>query len=484
MKDCDVIVIGSGIGGLSCAGILAGRGLSVLVLEKNINPGGYLTSFKRKGFIFDSTVDCFSGMDECGAIRHLLKELDVENKIEFIRVDPIRESIFPGIKIKTWSNVNVYIESLKELFPAEKNIEGFFKKMEEIYNDINTWAGGILHNVDNKSTFPTVLLKYGGITYRSLLNSYLYDERLKSILSDRCSFLGLPPSKISAVSMALLLMSYFISGAYRPIGGCQKLSDVLVEGIKKKGGNIFFEKEVSKIIMEGSRAVGVTTGDGASYTAHYVVSNIDYAKTFFMLGGNYIFEAQNTLQEFGVSPSFFILYIGAKTDLSFLGASSSIGYFPSYDMEKAFDFKNSFSENTPIGLTIPTVMDSSMSPYNSHSIAVHELTDYAYSKSWKEEKEKVSELILNKAEKIIPNLKKQAVHIEAATPATLERYTANFRGAAYGWQQLPWLRPVKTMVANLYLAGHWGGLGGGVIAATYSGLKTAKEILKQSMYKI
>ncbi|MBI3397769.1 MAG: NAD(P)/FAD-dependent oxidoreductase [Deltaproteobacteria bacterium] len=484
MKDYDVIVIGSGMGGLSCAGILASRGLRVLVLEKNPNPGGYLTSFKRKGFIFDSAVDCFSGMDEKGAIKYLLKKLEVEDKIEFIKIDPIRESIFPGMRIKTWSDVDVYVESLKELFPTEKNIDGFFRKMEEIYNDINIWAAGILQDGDNKSTFPAVLIKYGSLTYKNLMDNYLYNEKLKSVLSDRCFFLGLPPSKISAISMAVLLMSYFISGAYRPVSGCQRLSDVLVHGIKKKGGSIFLKKEVTKIITENNKAIGVVTSDGTSYTAQHVVSNIDYMQTVSMLGDKYIFESQNILNEFEISPSFFILYVGAKIDLSFLGTSSSIGYFPSYDIEKAFDFTKSFTDNTPVGLTIPTIIDSSMSPQNSHSIAVHELTDYAYSKSWKEAKEKISERILRKVEKIIPNIKKQIIHIEAATPVTLERYTANFKGAAYGWQQLPWLRPIKSRIVNLYLAGHWDGLGGGVIAATYSGFKTAKEILKQSLYKI
>ena len=93
-------------------------------------------------------------------------------------------------------------------------------------------------------------------------------------------------------------------------------------------------------------------------------------------------------------------------------------------------------------------------------------------------------MLLKKAERIIPGLSKQDLYLEAATPATLERYTANYRGAAYGWKPIPWLRNIKTAVKNLYLAGHWDGLGGGVITATYSGFKTANEILRQKAAKI
>ena len=479
MKDYNVVIIGSGIGGLVCAGILANKGLNVLVIEKNQGPGGYLTSFKRKGFIFDSAVDCFSGLDESGAIRRLLKELGLESEIEFINVDPIRESIFPGIRVKTWSSVSRYIEDLKTLFPSEKKIDSFFEKMGEIYSEISRWASGIIQFKEGNTDFTNIFLKYGRLTYKDLMDDYLYDERLKSILSDRCSFLGLPPSKISAISMISLLMSYFMSGAYRPVGGCQKLSDLLVAGIKKKGGQIIFKSEVSRINRRGNRVVSVMTTNETEYCADFYVSNIDYINTFSMLGEKYIFEAQEKFNEYGISPSFFILYIGTKADLGLLGNSSSIGYFPSFDMEGAFDFKNSFTETTPIGLTIPTISDHSMAPRNSHSIMVHHLTDYAYTKSWKEEKKRLSEVIIRMAEKVIPGIRDQAVHIESASPFTLERYTANIRGAAYGWQPVPGVRPIKTGIENLYLAGHWHGLGGGIIAATYSGFITAREILRQ-----
>lgn len=480
MKDYVAIIIGSGIGGLVCAGILASRGVRVLVLEKNPNPGGYLTSFKRKGFTFDSAVDCFSGIDEAGAIRYLLKELDAEENIKFVKVDPIRESIFPGMRIKTWGDINAYIENLKELFPAEGGIDNFFKKAGEIYHEISLWVNELTQLNVNKETFPAVFLKYGGVTYKNFMDNYLHDERLKSVLSDRCSFLGLPPSRISAISMILLLTSYFISGAYRTAGGCQKLSDALVYGIKKKGGHVLFNKEASKIITEGSMAVGIMTDDGTEYTADFIVSNIDYIKTSYMLGNQESISAsKEKLGEYGISPSFFILYIAAKIDLGFLDSSSSIGFFPSFDMEKAFDFRNSFTEDTPIGVTIPTIADHSMAPERCHSIAVHELTDYSYTVSWKQEKQRLSEKVVAKVEKIIPWIKNCITHMEAATPFTLERYTGNFRGAAYGWQQVPWLRPIKTGIDNLYLAGHWDGLGGGIIAATYSGLKTAKDILRQ-----
>src|SRR3989338_5312927 len=244
MKDYDVVIIGGGIGSLACAGILASEGVKVLVLEKNPAAGGYLTSFKRKGFTFDSAVDCFSGGDKDGAITYLLKKLGVEEEVNLIKIDPVRESIFPGMRVKTWSSINAYI-----------------------YSGITGWANEMMQSRGDKPALPSVFLKYGGITYKNLMDDYLCDERLKSVLSDRCQFLGLPPSRTSAINMSSLLMSYFISGAYRPAGGCQKLADALVKGIKQKGGHIIFNKEASRIITDNNSAAAVADADGTEYTA-------------------------------------------------------------------------------------------------------------------------------------------------------------------------------------------------------------------------
>jgi phytoene dehydrogenase-like protein len=85
---------------------------------------------------------------------------------------------------------------------------------------------------------------------------------------------------------------------------------------------------------------------------------------------------------------------------------------------------------------------------------------------------------LDKSARIFPDLGRRLVHCEAATPATLERYTRNHRGAAYGWDQVPHLARVRHGIRNLHLAGHWAETGGGVLAAAFSGMQVAARILR------
>jgi phytoene dehydrogenase-like protein len=485
VKDSDVIIIGAGIGGLICAGLLVSKGVRVLVLEKNQVSGGYLSSFDRGNFRFDSAVDCFSGLDGKGVIRYVLRALEVEDEIKFVRVNPIRESIFPGLKVIVDGNLKVYVENLKRLFPYEKKgIDGFFCRMSQIYKNITGWSEKLLYEKD-ESIIPTTLLKYSNHTYEDLLDEYIKNEKkLKAVISDRCPFLGLSPSKVSAVNMCALMMSYFESGAYRAIGGCQKLADTLVKGIKKKGGLVLFKKEVESIKLEKNKVSGVSVLDGTEYTGDFIVSNIDFIGTFTkLLKGDFSNGIKEKLRNPEISSSFFILYIGTDKDLTFLQNSSSIGYFPSFNMESFFGSSHSFKESSSFGITIPTISDRTMAPPGCHSISVHEMADYSYTDSWKEKKHELTSKVLKKAEKVLPGLQKNIMHLEAASPVTLERFTSNFKGAAYGWQQLPGKKNLNSKISNLYIAGHWGEMGGGILASAYSGFKAAKDILKRLSFQ-
>ncbi len=481
MNDFDCIIIGSGIGGLTAAGRLASKGIKVLLLEKNPRAGGYLQSFKRKGVVFDSSIDCFSGLDEHGPISILLRSLEVDNEIEFIRVDPIRTSIFPGITVHVHAEIDLYIEELKRLFPREApGIEKLFGVLGAIYDDIRAWADSVT-GLKRDERMPGNIIKYSDATYSELLDCHISDPSLKAILSDRCPFYGLPPGKVSAVAMTALIMSYFDSGAYRVRGGSQGLADVIVKGIRKKGGRVLFNKEVVEILTDGDTATGVKTADGEEYTSKCVLSSLDFLKTYRDLigAGKNVSERALSQPLPRVSSSFFILYAAAELDLSGLGASSSIGIYPTFDMESNFTPSASFHPETTTGLTIPTILDPSMAPKGLHSVTAHEMVDASYTDSWSEAKDRLTERLLAKVEKVLPGLKESSIHIEAATPATLERYTGNTGGAAYGWMQVPGLRPLKTFMGNLHFAGHWEGIGGGVVAAAYSGLRAANRVAER-----
>ncbi|HYL79228.1 MAG TPA: NAD(P)/FAD-dependent oxidoreductase [Candidatus Acidoferrum sp.] len=475
----DAVVIGSGIGGLACAGMLAAQGRRVVVLEQAAVPGGYLTSFQREEFTFDSAVDCIAGLEPEGLLTWLLRSLGVEEGLTPIRLDPIRVSRFPGLTIQVDASLPAYIERLSRLFPAERvGIAAFFRRAGEIYSDVEAIMQTIRSWEEHAEVFPGALMRYHDLTHADLLRLDIRDARLSAILSDRCPFLGSSPVRVSATRLVSLMMSYFRSGAFRPKGGHQRLPELLAQGIRGKGGEVLCGRPAKRILLEGGQCARVLTEDGAEFEARHVVSNADFAETFGRLVGGDIGAA--ILAETSgrpLSPSFFILYAGVRREAS-PGDASSIGSFESFDLGELLDRYVPFSNADALGITIPTVEDPSLAPPDHDVFLVHELIPHGDVRDWKREEKACAEKILGKAERVFRGLTRRLAYCEAATPATLERYTRNRGGAAYGWDQIPSLPKVRHGIGNLHLAGHWTETGGGVLAAAYSGMRIAVRILR------
>jgi phytoene dehydrogenase-like protein len=475
----DAVVIGSGIGGLACAGMLAAKGKKALVLEQAAAPGGYLVSFQRAGFTFDSAVDCIAGLDPEGLLAWLLRSLGVEGGLTPIRLDPIRVSRFPGVAVQVDASLSAYIERLSRLFPSEQDgIATFFRRAGEIYSDVEAMMESLKEGKENTDVFPASLMRYRDLTYADLLRMDIRDARLAAILSDRCPFLGSSPVRVSATRMVSLMMSYFRSGAFRPIGGHQRLSDLLTEGIRRKGGEVYLCRPAKRILMEGGRCARVLTEDGADFAADHVVSNADFVETFGRLvGGDVGVAILAQMSGRALSPSFFIVYAGIRRNAS-PAAASSIGSFGSFDLAELLDRYVPFSNADALGMTIPTVEDPTLAPPDHDVLIVHELIPHGYVRDWEREKDACLEKVLGKAERVFPGLTRRMTYCEVATPSTLERYTRNRGGAAYGWDQIPYLSRVRHGISNLHLVGHWAESGGGVLAAAYSGMRIAARILR------
>ena len=122
----DIIVIGSGIGGLTSAALLAKAGRSVLVIEQHDRPGGYAHGFTRKRFCFDSGVHLTSGCGSQGyrggqVIHKVLQSVGAEDQVEFIQVNPFCHGAYPELKVSFPHSIEDFVTVLAELFPKEES---------------------------------------------------------------------------------------------------------------------------------------------------------------------------------------------------------------------------------------------------------------------------------------------------------------------------------------------------------------------------
>jgi phytoene dehydrogenase-like protein len=461
IQRCDAIIIGAGISGLVCGCYLAKAGLQVVIVEQHDKPGGYFTSFKRKGFVFDAAAHSFGNYRKEGHVRKILTELGVHDILTINRCDPSDIVVTPDKTITYWNDVRTTMAELIGSFPhEEKGIINFF-------NFLST--AGIADFVRLKDK-----------TFDYLLRSFFHDEGLMSALAlPVFGNGGLPPSLMNAFSGAKVFSEFIVDGGYYPSTGIQALPNALAQIFTRAGGKIIYKKLVSKILIQGGSACGVEM-NGETVHARCVVSACDMSETYKRLigeeqTGNVTLARINKMQP---SLSTFILYMGIDRPFEQLPkAGTNTWYLFDSDLNKIYsqvlqcDFGNI---NAFMFRTAPdcrTALAFIGAPFN----------DGPY---WKTNKQVITEQFRTRVEKAIPDLKDHVVYIEAATPATLERYTLNYRGAAFGWAKVPSqtseiMSSKVSGVENLYFTGHWTSIGFGMPGTSYSGYETARRILKR-----
>lgn len=476
-NEFDVIIIGSGIAGLTCGALLSKRGYKVLVLEQHYQVGGYCSSFERKGFIFNTGVENVSGLWENGPINYLLKELELKEEELFVK-NRMR-FIFKGKEINA-NNLEEFIKVLSEMFPEEKeSICAFFyeakKAYEECYKEAKVYGTPLPAELIAKVFGEKKLLDYPrehpnfynwlNKTYKQKLDEYFSNDDLKTLLCALSGYVGTKPDKTPASSALTAVVSYYIHGGYFPRKGAQNFANVLKEVIESYGGKVLLRHKVDKILVEDRKVKGVKVIDKI-FRSQIVVANANAKTTFLELVGEENLDKKfvEYIKSLKMSLSCFMVFLGVDMDLS---------EYPT--------LIDNLDEG--ISIVINSNADPSLAPKGKASITI--LTGVSYydfpergTREYLEKKREYLEIIIKKSLKVIPNLNSHIIVKDAATPKTFERYTSMPEGAIYSFDQsTETKRPYfKTPIKGLYLASSSTFPGGGIEAVVISGIICANDI--------
>jgi all-trans-retinol 13,14-reductase len=476
-----VIIVGAGIGGLSAAALLAKRGLKVLVVEAHNRPGGFCSCWSRPApqggsFCFDAGVQDFSGLGERGPIRQLLRALDAETRIEWRRVRHLYKKA--GVSLSVPDDPADFVVALSALFPREQEgIAVFFAEMAAIYRELYAdieMTGGVPMPPETleamlgwPATHPHAW-EWMGQKFSAMRDHFLCDPALKNLLSTLSEYITDRSECLRVADMAPLFGYYFDGGAY-PLGGSQRLADLLVDIVKEHGGQVRLRTRIKKITLENGAVSGIISVSGRREHAPIVIANGDVVTMLDELVGRSHLSSSysDRLQKMRRGPSAILLSLG-------------LDMVPDYPARIFVEY-----DGLVLGIGNPSAIDPTLAPAGCAALSILCLLPEEESARWqrrdssyRQDKEAFAERLIAALEAtLIPDLRRHVIHREVATPPTFTSFARVRNGHIYGAARDQWLPQLKSPVPGLLLVGAGVSTGPGIEAVVVSGTIAANMVM-------
>jgi phytoene dehydrogenase-like protein len=503
MEVFDVVIIGSGVGGLATAICLAKAGKRVVVLEQHYVPGGWSHSFTLNGQRFSPGVHYVGLIGEGQSTSDLYKQLGIANDMVFFRMNPeaYEHCLINGEMINLPSGIENLKESLAKRFPKEKNnINEYLSLVEKVNYELQLMPK--LRGLWQKITVPFRTKHFGKFALfplKKVVGWHIKDPLLKAVLNIQCGDHGLPPKR-ACFPVHCSVMSHYFEGGFYPMGGGGGIVKAMTKGVKLNGGEIRVKQHVEKILIENKKAVGVRLKDGSVIKASIIVSNADPSITFLKLVGkeNLSNSLQKKLAKTKYSVTSLILFLTLDMDVTQFGIDSgNIWYMKNEDIDSHFEELTNGDitegdEFPALFISCTTIKDPVSFNGRFHNFEVVTYVDYKSIQDFNSKddyhdefyivfKEKIIKKMLNTIDRIIPGAKQHIVQAELGTPKTNEFYINSTEGNVYGTEKTlsqvgPFSYKNRTEIQNLYLCGA-STLSHGVGGATHSGVSAAAAIL-------
>jgi all-trans-retinol 13,14-reductase len=486
----DVVVIGSGLGGLVSAIILAKEGYSVCVLEKNNQFGGNLQTFVRDKTIFDTGIHYIGGLSEGQNLYRYFKYLGIMDDLKLKKMDE------NGFDIISFEDTNEefphaqgydnFINELVHYFPEErKAIEDYCKKVQTICNSFP------LYNIDWEGKYDMEVLS---INAKKCIDEVTDNPKLRAVLAGS-NFLYAGVEDKSPFYVHALSVNSYIQSSWRCINGGSQITKQFIKQLKKYGGEIYKYKEVIKFEVIENAVKSAKMKDGSEVHADLFVSNIEPKTTLRMVGQDKFRKSFfNRIDSLEGVLSAFSLYIVFKPE-SFKYINHNYYHFKNGDSvwhAHQYDETNwpkaymasmnasSKDEDWADGMTFITYMHfDELKAWEDTFNTTADKNDRG--ESYEEFKTRKAERFLQEIEIKFPGIRDCIKSIHTSTPLSYRDYIGGYKGNMYGYvkdsnEPMKSFIAPKTKLDNLYLTGQSINMHG-VLGVTIGAVVTCSEIV-------
>ncbi|MGG7470979.1 phytoene desaturase family protein [Chryseobacterium arthrosphaerae] len=490
-KEYDILVIGSGLGGLVSALVLAKEGLKVCVLEKNNQYGGNLQTFSRDKLIFDTGVHYLGGLSEGQNLNRFFSYLEIMDGLELQKMDEDGyDRISFGNESVQYPHAQGYhnfVEQLSRYFPEEKeNLENYCEEIQYVCSQFPRY------HVIGKDHYNEEILH---LNTKRFIESVTQNKKLQSVLLGS-NFLYAGDSENVPFYVHALTVNSYIQSAYKCVKGGSQISKLLIRKLREYGAEVHKHSEVSGFVFDENNILkSVQTKAGKEYSARQFISNIEIRATMKLIGEERLKKSfMNRVLSWKPVSSCFSVYIVLKSQ-SLPNFNYNIYHYSSEEQVwNAFRYrKETWPETYMLSSTA-----SKHHPEFAESLTAISYMDFEEVKEWENtfntvadehergeayEKFKLekTEKMIEALEKKIPGLRHAIRRIYTSSPLSYRDYIGNFEGNMYGYMKSS-ENPLKTMVSprtkidNLFLTGQSVNMHG-ILGVTIGAFNTCAEML-------
>ncbi|HEY4617908.1 MAG TPA: NAD(P)/FAD-dependent oxidoreductase [Flavobacterium sp.] len=486
----DVVVIGSGLGGLVSAIILAKEGYSVCVLEKNNQYGGNLQTFVRDKTIFDTGIHYIGGLAEGQNLYRYFKYLGIMDDLKLKQLD---ENGFDIISFedekKEYPHAQGYenfVDQLAKHFPEEREaIQNYCEKVKATCNSFP------LYNLNWEGKYDTEIL---AVNAKQCIDELTDNKKLRAVLAGT-NFLYAGTAEKSPFYVHALSVNSYMQSSWRCVNGGSQITKQLIKQLKKYGGEVYKYKEVVQFDVAENTVSSVRMNDGSVVSGTTFISNIDPKVTLKMAGEDKFRKSYlNRIKSLEGVISAFSLYIVFKPETfkyrnhNYYHFASSDNVWTSHEYDeaswpKAFMASMSSTKKSDVwadGMTFITYMKfDDLKPWEQTFNTTSEKEDRG--ESYEAFKARKTEKFLQMIELKFPGFRDCIKSVHTSTPLSYRDYIGGHKGNMYGYEKDS-NNPMKSFIAsktklnNLYLTGQSINMHG-VLGVTIGAVVTCSEIL-------
>ena len=458
-----IIIIGSGLGGLTCAYILAKNGFRITLLEKNTQLGGCLQTFMRCGIKFETGMHCVGSIEEGQLLHHFFKYLSL---LPDVKLSPLNKQAYDIISIggERYPFANGpenFTEQLLSYFPEERiSLQNYWQAIHE------ATESSPLHSL--RTTNEPIILNPDHVkqSYDVFLENITQNELLRLVLAGNLPLYAGEKGK-TPMYIPAFINDFYNRSTYRIVGGSEIIAQSLVKSIRSMGGEVMSLVEVVKINCNDKQAVSVTLRNGDELPADYFISNLHPARMVEMLETNLIRKSyRDRIANLNNTISNFTVYIHFKKDTVPYLNSNFYHYNTPADVWRGKNYEQAIYPTNFLYMHLCSAKNQQfagaavlISYMNFDDVAQWVGTKVGRrGEDYENFKQEKAEKLLALLERQIPGTLQNIEHFYTSSPLTYLDYTGTERGAMYGVlrdcnESIHSLVSQRTRIPNLFQTG-------------------------------